>query len=98
MVDLNKHDAHRNWSECTACGRWFTTDSAFDAHIGSVPKKGRPICKDPARVHRGTDRLRYDPVYEVWHWGHLSVADKAARLAANSAMQSSGSTTRLAGP
>ena len=39
MCDLARHP---NRSHCMACGECFLSDSAFDAHLGSIPKKGRP--------------------------------------------------------
>jgi hypothetical protein len=63
MCDLAKHP---NFSECASCGACFTSDSAFDAHLGPIPKTGRPKCKRPQDVSgRG---LIYDESRQAWKW------------------------------
>jgi hypothetical protein len=64
MCDLGQHP---NFSECAYCGACFTSDSAFDAHLGPIPKTGRPKCKRPQDVSRGGG-LIYDESKRAWKW------------------------------
>jgi hypothetical protein len=66
--DLRIHVRHPNWCFCTSCGEWFTSDSAFDAHLGPIPKVGRPKCKHPSKVRSGSHALVYDEARGAWHW------------------------------
>jgi hypothetical protein len=70
MNSIEKHARYPNWSECASCGEWFTSDSAFDAHLGSIPKSGRPKCKAPASVRRrnGKARLVFNDAKGAWQW------------------------------
>lgn len=77
---IRKHEQHPTWSECAQCGQWFTNDSAFDLHLGPVPEKGPPVCRDPAKVRSGRRRLVLDAEYAVWHWEGLSIGARAERF------------------
>jgi hypothetical protein len=68
MNSLEKHARHPNWSECPSCGKWFTCDSAFDRHLGPIPEQGRPKCKPPSEVRKGSDSLIYDEAKGAWRW------------------------------
>lgn len=69
MDSIEKHNRHPNWSECPSCGEWFTSDSAFDRHLGPIPEHGAPTCKPPSSVSKGDERLTYDEVKGAWRWG-----------------------------
>jgi hypothetical protein len=45
----------------------FTSDSAFDAHLGPIPKVGRPKCKRPETVRRNGG-LIFDKAKGAWRW------------------------------
>jgi hypothetical protein len=64
--DLRIAIRHPNWSFCVPCGEWFTSDSAFDAHLGPIPKVGRPKCKAPASARHGGKPLVYDEAKGAW--------------------------------
>jgi hypothetical protein len=66
MYDAAIHAHHPNWSYCASCGEWFTNDSAFDAHLGPIPKLGRPKCKAPATSRHGGRPLVYDEAKGAW--------------------------------
>jgi hypothetical protein len=51
---------HPLWAQCVVCGRLFTTDRGFAAHMTSPTSR---TCRDPATVRQGRERLVYDPVY-----------------------------------
>jgi hypothetical protein len=68
MYDPATHVRHPNWCYCASCGEWFTSDSGFDAHLGPIPKSGRPKCKHPSEVRSGSRRLIYDDARNVWRW------------------------------
>jgi hypothetical protein len=68
MYDPAIHVRHPSWSFCTSCDEWFTSDSAFDAHLGPIPESGRPKCKHPSKVKSGSHRLIYDEARAAWHW------------------------------
>jgi len=61
---------HPTWAHCGGCGEMFTSDSAFDAHLGPIPRVGRPRCKAPADVRRrgGKARLVFDGAKGAWKW------------------------------
>jgi hypothetical protein len=65
MFDLTKHPSY---ARCAACGQCFTSDSAFDRHLGRVPSRGRPRCKRPEDVRDGARRLVYDQERAAWRW------------------------------
>ena len=66
MMTVDRHVAHPTWSECVVCGAWFTSDSAFDAHMDSATSR---TCHDPAAVEvAGRGRLVFDEVYGAWRW------------------------------
>ena len=66
MCDLSRHP---NYSQCAACGECFTSDSAFDAHLGRIPRKGRPKCKRPQDVRKGeSEYLLFDAERQAWRW------------------------------
>jgi hypothetical protein len=72
--------AHPSWAFCTSCGELFTSDTAFDRHLGAVRQEGRPTCKAPATVRRGGQRLVFDATRHAWHWdGHRPVAVRRVR-------------------
>jgi hypothetical protein len=74
MSALTRHEAdaelakHPSWAHCSGCGEMFTSDSAFDRHLGPIPKTGPPPCKDPADVRMGSQRLVYDDTKGAWRW------------------------------
>jgi hypothetical protein len=68
MYDPAVHVHHPNWCYCVSCTQWFTSDSAFDAHLGPIPEKGRPECKLPQDVRKGKEHLTYDPERQAWRW------------------------------
>jgi hypothetical protein len=59
---------HPTWAHCPSCGQMFTSDSAFDRHLGPIPKVGRPKCKAPTEVRKGGERLVYDGARGAWRW------------------------------
>jgi Zinc-finger of C2H2 type len=61
-------DRHPSWAHCTTCGVTFTSNSAFDAHLGPIPRSGPPRCKHPSEVKKGQQRLIYDEARGVWKW------------------------------
>ena len=79
MNSIEKHDRHPNWGECASCGEWFTSDSAFDRHLGPIPEQGPPTCKHPSEVRKGGQRLVYDAARGAWSW-EPSEAQKARFL------------------
>ena len=76
MYDAAIHARHPNWCYCTSCDQWFTSDSAFDRHLGPIPQTGRPKCKHPSEVRKGERRLIHDQARNVWSW-EPSEAQKA---------------------
>jgi hypothetical protein len=69
MYDASIHARHPNWCFCVSCGEWFTSDSAFDAHLGPIPEKGPPKCKHPSEVRKnGGRRLVFDEKRGAWRW------------------------------
>jgi hypothetical protein len=66
--DPTVHTRHPSWCYCTSCSEWFTSDSAFDAHLGPIPKVGRPKCKHPSEVKKGKQALIYDEARSAWCW------------------------------
>lgn len=71
---IRKHEQHPSWGECAPCGEWFTSDRAFDAHLGPIPEKSPPVWKHPSLVRIGGKPLSFDLEYGVWHEGGRSVA------------------------
>jgi hypothetical protein len=68
MYDASIHAHHPTWCYCVSCGEWFTSDSAFDRHLGPIPDKGPPTCKHPSEVRKGNERLIYDQAKGAWRW------------------------------
>jgi ribosomal protein L31 len=58
-------EVHPTWSQCTVCDRYFTSDSAFTAHLDSEVSR---TCHDPATVRSGDRRLVHDDEYGAWRW------------------------------
>jgi hypothetical protein len=57
---------HPTWSECPRCGRLFTSDRAFAAHMTTGTSRS---CRDPARVRQGDQRLvEVSQGGMVWRW------------------------------
>jgi hypothetical protein len=40
-------------AHCPSCHAHFSSDSAFDLHLGRIPASGPPRCKDPAKLTKG---------------------------------------------
>jgi hypothetical protein len=72
-------------AQCTQCGEFFGSDSAFFAHqkVNYRAKRRENVvkCLNPAKVNRSGRRLVFDEARAVWRWDGGDERGPATRAA-----------------